>query len=98
MSWAQIKHETYTKQCSDEQCINDVTVLVFVYYGALASGMQDPKSSNTQVLSQANAKFEPLFKQKVSEAHDRLTVRQGDSRRRAEALRVGVGKQPRDGE
>jgi hypothetical protein len=86
MSWAKIKHDVYSKQCHDVQCINDVTVLAFVYYGALASGMQSPNSSNTQVLSQTNAKFEPMFKQKVAEAENRVLVKQTDAKRKVATL------------
>lgn len=71
MNWAQIKLGTYAKQCADTACRNDVGVLAFVYYGMIATGMQDPNSSNTAALSAANAKFDPLFKQKVAESGKR---------------------------
>jgi hypothetical protein len=71
MNWAQIKLGTYAKQCADTTCRNDVGVLAFVYYGMIATGMQDPNSSNTAALSAANAKFDPLFKQKVTESSKR---------------------------
>ena len=71
MNWAQIKLGTYMKQCTDTACRNDVGVLAFVYYGMIATGMQDPNSSNTAALSAANAKFDPLFKQKVAESSKR---------------------------
>ena len=71
MNWAQIKLGTYAKQCADTACRNDVGVLAFVYYGMIATGMQDPNSSNTATLSAANAKFDPLFKQKVAESGKR---------------------------
>ena len=71
MNWAQIKLGTYAKQCADTTCRNDVGVLAFVYYGMIATGMQDPNSSNTAALSAANAKFDPLFKQKVAESSKR---------------------------
>ena len=71
MNWAQIKLGTYMKQCTDTACRNDVGVLAFVYYGMIATGMQDPNASNTAALSAANAKFDPLFKQKVAESQQR---------------------------
>jgi hypothetical protein len=71
MNWAQIKLGTYMKQCTDTACRNDVGVLAFVYYGMIATGMQDPNASNTAALSAANAKFDPLFKQKIAESQQR---------------------------
>lgn len=71
MNWAQIKLATYGKQCADATCRSDVGVLAFVYYGMIATGMQDLNASNTAVLSASNAKFDPLFKQKVAESSQR---------------------------
>ena len=71
MSWAQIKLGTYGNQCADAACRNDVGVLAFFYYGMIATGMQDLNSSNTAVLTASNAKFDPLFKQKVAESSQR---------------------------
>ncbi len=71
MSWAKIKVATYVPHCHDESCINGVTVVAFVYYGKLATGMQDLNSSNTQVLSAANAQFEPIFKEEISKDKQR---------------------------
>lgn len=66
MSWANIKRDTYVKQCRDIPCRNDVTALAFFYYGDIATGMQNLDNSNTKVLVAANAKFDPLFKEKVA--------------------------------
>jgi hypothetical protein len=66
MSWAKVKHDAYVKQCHDQSCIDDVTATAFFYYGTLATGMQKTTSSNTQVLSSANATYEPIFKQQLA--------------------------------
>ncbi|MDP8996967.1 MAG: hypothetical protein M3O03_08200, partial [Pseudomonadota bacterium] len=71
MNWAQIKLGIYEKQCSDTACRNDVGVLGFLYYGMIATGMQDVNASNTAALVAANSKFDPLFKQKVAESQNR---------------------------
>jgi len=71
MNWAQIKLGTYEKQCADSACRNEVGVLAFVYYGMIATGMQDINASNTAVLVAANSKFDPLFKQKVADSQKR---------------------------
>ena len=71
MSWAKIKMSIFGKQCADKTCVNDVGVLAFVYYGMIATGMQDVNASNTAVLVAANAKFDPLFKQKVMDSSKR---------------------------
>ena len=71
MNWAQIKLGFYGKECADKICVNDIGVLAFVYYGMIATGMQDINASNTAVLVAANSKFDPLFKQKVAESNKR---------------------------
>ena len=71
LSWAKIKLSTFGTQCADKTCVNDVGVLAFVYYGMIATGMQDVNASNTAVLVAANTKFDPLFKQKVAESAKR---------------------------
>ena len=71
MSWAKIKYLTFTKQCSDKKCVDDVGFLAFAYYGQLATGMQRLDSSNTQTLVQANAQFDPLLKGKIAESANR---------------------------
>ena len=71
MNWAQIKLNTYEGQCADTACRNDVGVLGFLYYGMIATGMQDINASNTAALVAANNKFDPLFKQKVAESQQR---------------------------
>ena len=86
MSWAQIKLATYGKQCADAACRNDVGVLAFFYYGMIATGMQDLNSSNTAVLSASNAKFDPLFKQKVAESSQRKLVVVASGLSQAQAL------------
>ena len=86
MSWGQIKLATYGKQCADIQCHNDVGVLVFAYYGMIATGMQDLNASNTAVLSASNAKFDPLFKQKVAESSQRKLLLVASGVAQAKAL------------
>ncbi len=81
MNWAQIKLKQYGAQCADKQCVNDIGVLAFVYYGAIASGMQKLDASNTAALTAANAQFEPLFKQKVAESGKRRMALSGSVRR-----------------
>ena len=83
MNWANIKRDTYQKQCRDIACRNDITALAFFYYGDIATGMQNQANSNTQVLIAANAKFEPLFKEKVaaSVARETALLKKDESRR-----------------
>ena len=74
MSWAKIKYLSFTQQCADRKCVDDVGFLAFAYYGQLATEMQKLNSSNTQSLTNANATFDPLFKGKVAESLQRKHV------------------------
>jgi hypothetical protein len=91
MNWANIKRDTYVKQCRDDACRNDITALAFFYYGDIATGMQNQANSNTQVLIAANAKFEPLFKEKVAASVVReTTLLKNDERRRTKLVSVNA--------
>ena len=73
MSWARIKLAQYTAQCHDAACIDAVRFVAFAYYGNIATGIQF-QNSNSKVLSDANAQFEPIFKQQIAkDAQRRLT-------------------------
>lgn len=75
MSWAKIKQGAYAKDCHDKKCIDEVTGTAIFYYGALATGMQKMDSSNTQVLANTNATFEPIFKQHIASDNARAISR-----------------------